>query len=558
MDLEVKVERGLLRDQGAAWRRVSGVALVAITWMVPFTPGPSAAAVPWLASAASVCLLTSLSRWTPSGGLVRSVLAALAIVAWAFVAHGPVQSDVAYLAGGLALIMLGAACGHDATLRDAIATGLLLGAVVNGAAGLLQYTGLAAHAGPWINFAPLGEAYGNLRQPNQFASLCWIGVAVAVWGGSGWSRSSRAVIAIFLAVACAASVSRTGVLQGIMVLALAGLWRGPGRRERLVLCAIAVAAYAVANLVLPLLLEVATGILPGRTMWHRLGEQNGCNGRAVLWSNVLTLIQQHPWLGWGWGELDYAHFMTLYPKPRFCEIMDNAHDLPLHLAVELGVPAAVLICGGALAWWWRRRPWLETDRRQQLAWVVVGVILVHSLLEYPLWYGPFQIAFGVAVGWLLADDEPRAPLVAVRTGALPAAISGLLLLAVGAAAWDYWRVSQVYLPADRRSSAWQQNPLEVAKRSKLFTSHAKFAELTLAPVTRGNAREVAAMARDMLHYSPEPRVIERLIEADTLLGNDRGAVLMLARYRAAFPQAYEAWRGAQGLAGSAVGSPRQD
>jgi hypothetical protein len=61
-------------------------------------------------------------------------------------------------------------------------------------------------------------------------------------------------------------------------------------------------------------------------------------------------------------------------------------------------------------------------------------------------------------------------------------------------------------------------------------------------VTRANAAQMAQLSRDMLRYSPEPRTVERLIEAETLLGHDREAVAMLARYRAAFPEDYQRWR----------------
>ena len=80
-----------------------------------------------------------------------------------------------------------------------------------------------------------------------------------------------------------------------------------------------------------------------------------------------TLIAQKPWLGWGWGELDYAHFITLYPGARFCDILDNAHNLPLHLAVELGVPLAVVLCGGGLVAG-LARPALARAGSQPAAW----------------------------------------------------------------------------------------------------------------------------------------------------------------------------------------------
>jgi O-antigen ligase len=139
----------------------------------------------------------------------------------------------------------------------------------------------------------------------------------------------------------------------------------------------------------------ATGVLA------RLQDiESSCQSRRVLWANVVHLIAQKPLLGWGWGELDYAHFVTLYPGPRFCDILDNAHNLPLHLAVELGVPFALLV--SALATWLilRQKPWRESDPIRQLAWAVLALIGLHSLLEYPLWYGPFQMAV-VLAAWML-------------------------------------------------------------------------------------------------------------------------------------------------------------
>ncbi|NZA01899.1 O-antigen ligase family protein [Ottowia beijingensis] len=94
----------------------------------------------------------------------------------------------------------------------------------------------------------------------------------------------------------------------------------------------------------------------------RTGEST-CGSRLILWRNVLHLIGLKPWTGWGWGELDYAHYITLYEGARFCHILDNAHNLPLHLAVELGVPVALAVCG-LVAWLvWRGRPWAEQHPR---------------------------------------------------------------------------------------------------------------------------------------------------------------------------------------------------
>jgi hypothetical protein len=220
------------------------------------------------------------------------------------------------------------------------------------------------------------------------------------------TRYLALVLAALLGVANAASSSRTGLFQ-LVLLVLLTLWSAatePGRNRAAGappaagVAGVAVLAYVMATFALPLM----AGLDPFASgAWARLRAGDAaCFSRLTLWSNVLHLIGQKPWLGWGWGELDYAHFITLYPGTRFCDILDNAHNLPLHLAVEFGVPAAVLTCVGALWLVLWAQPWRDANPTRQLAWGVLAVIMLHSMLEYPLWYGPFQMAALLSV-WLL-------------------------------------------------------------------------------------------------------------------------------------------------------------
>jgi O-antigen ligase len=519
--------------------------LAALPWLNPFAPGPSAAVAPWMASAACGLALAALAGWQGARWNAR-LLALLALVPlWAALSQWGVRPEVAMLAAGLALVGLASRLPADAghALVRGVQWGWLAAAALTAAVGLAQYFGLAAALAPWVNVTEAGEAFGNLRQRNQFASLCWIGAAVLLWGTVRVPRAAALAVVVLLAAASAASVSRTGFVQGLALTALAALWPGPRRRERLALCAAAAATYLAASWALPVLLEAATGVVP-RSLWGRIATDEGCSSRLVLWSNVLRLVALKPLAGWGWGELDYAHFMTLYPGARFCDILDNAHNLPLHLAVELGVPAALAICGGTLAWMLRLAPWRETEPLRQLAWAVLAVLLLHSLLEYPLWYGPFQLALGAALGWLV-QREPEAPPATTaarwRTTAPAAALAVLLLFA----AWDYQRVSQIYLAPEQRRAGWGDDTLAHVRKSWLFAGPARFAELTLTYLTRANARWMAEASEATLHYSPEPRVIERSIESLTMLDRFDDAVIQLARYRAAFPREYAAWREAQ-------------
>jgi hypothetical protein len=49
-----------------------------------------------------------------------------------------------------------------------------------------------------------------------------------------------------------------------------------------------------------------------------------------------------------------------------------------------------------------------------------------------------------------------------------------------------------------------------------------------------------------LHFSPEPRVIIKVIESATLLGQGELTLMHLTRFRAAFPREYGEWAGHDG------------
>ena len=500
-------------------------ALVLLPWLNPFSFGPTSPALQWLVTLTAVAGLLLL-------GAVWHAAVPQAKAPWA----------------------------------RSIAWGWLLAGLVSSVFGLVQYLGASAAWAPWVNVNEVGRAFANLRQPNQFATLtnmalaalCWVvvqakpGVAAGGWALRWWP----AVAALVLAAGNAASSSRTGFLQLLLVLALGwwwGAWRNAAVRRVLLAAAM---GYAVALLVLPLL--IGLGPLALGALGRFQDDAQPCTSRLVLWRNVLDLIAQRPWLGWGWGGLDYAHYTTLYPggpDDRFCAILDNAHNLPLQLAVELGLPVALLLCG-AFTWWvLRQKPWRESDATRQLGWAVLALIGLHSLLEYPLWYGPFLMAVGLCCVLLWRGAPVTRPAAARWTAAGLVAWGLVVAAATAYAAWDYHRISQLYLAPEARDADYRHDTATKVGGTWLFRDQVRFAYVTTVPVTRANAAAVFPMAEDLLHFSPEPRVIEPLIESASLLGEDAVAAAHIRRYRAAFPQEFAAWSALNKLYADTLAAP---
>ncbi len=533
------------------------VLCIALPWLNPFASSPSTAVIPlllsWMLAASALLAVVDMplakSPWSAAERMVCALV--LVGLATSLVAV-PQVVDRALTAGLVASLMcvwlmatVARRAALDESLLHCLVWGLLAAAAISAVLGLLQYLGWAQGLSPWVNQPVKGDAFANLRQRNQFASLTSLGlVALLGWVAAQTQRHALSRTAWLLAVALlqllaaglACSVSRTGAMQWALVGMCITVWAGrrsqhsPDTGKGLMWMALAAPlTVALWSVLMPWLALQTTGEWGASLILRVTGQAQDygvCGSRRVLWGNVMALVAQHPWLGWGWGETDYAHFMTGYSSLRFCDMLDNAHDFPLHLALELGVPFAVLVMACIAVWVLRRQPWREQHAWRVMAWCLLLVLGLHSLLEYPLWYGPFQMTLGVAIGLLWSP--PTAP-VKEEAQEGPILVAAILFIGCLYAAWDFNRVGQIYRQAASRDAAYRDNSLHHAKQSWLFKNQADFAELTTQTVTTDNAAQLYPEALRLMHYSPEARVVQRAIDSARLLGHDEQAQVLAQR-----------------------------
>ena len=117
--------------EGKGWLFIIFLFLLVLPWLTPYTAGPTPNVWPWLLSALCAVLL------------------------WLF---------------------------RRRLNPEWVAAGWVGAAVISALIGLVQYFGLAPDLSPWINQPQAGEAYANLRQRNQFATLTSIGLTALL----GW------------------------------------------------------------------------------------------------------------------------------------------------------------------------------------------------------------------------------------------------------------------------------------------------------------------------------------------------------------------------------------
>lgn len=508
------------------------IGLGAAAWFCPLwlTPTPSIPAWLW----GGVCLglwltldaangfNTNVNR--PLQKLFWLLLGSLAgVIAWRSQELQNALAAALCLASiGLAAVL--AAKSNQSHVANTLACGWLLAGLVNAVVGLAQYFGQTAE--------PLGIAFGFLRQRNHLSTLCniaWLSL-LYLWT-QHIAQSTKIKIAchffaclscVALTAALAATCSRAGLLELTVSLIVSLVYAVTTRHRQLLLAvAFTVCCYVFWAYTLPLLSGSPESIL-GRIVQTTAMGSDGADAalqdsRRLLWSNTLSVIQTQPLLGVGWRELALSLRTTDFGlNAAFEEQADNAHNLPLQFAAELGVPFTVLWFGLAIWLLIQNKPWQTRVPAQFLAWGIMASIGIHSLLEYPLWYAPFQIALGLSAGLAFSQGSPATiltlPSKRMRMGQGLAGIAFICFCIY--AAFDYHRMRQLFITDDERAMIYREGTYIKAEASWLFAAHVRFAKFVTTPVTSENAKQMKQLGQQVLHFSPEPLVFKKLQEID--------------------------------------------
>jgi O-antigen ligase len=491
----------LKADINALWIAVVAVA-VAIPSLLAFNLPPSAtflnqatSLMGWSVVALGLTATMQFSVDRPPNGLFAALIALVlllfaAIGSWHFadLPSGLTLSAVGVIASSMLILWVAAAAaqsGHGAAAFNAFCIALIVTSVLSSLVGMVQVFAPQWADGQWIATASVpGRASGNLRQPNHLSSLLlWAALALAWTLETGRiKRPVAAVLGSLFMLGLVLSASRTGTL-GVIVLALWGALDKQRPRPVRVMLLLSPLVYALCWW--------------GSTEWARQSHQvfgaaarltadgDLSSSRFGIWSNTLALIAQHPWFGVGFGEFNFAWSLTPFPK-RPHAFFDHTHNLPLQLAVELGLPLTGLVLALLMFAMWRAwrgsRDTSNLDAPMRMsAFMMVLMMALHSQLEYPLWYAyfllPTAFALGLCLGEVSDSAVERSTHSAGRTR--PLVLAALLMLGGSIASlYDYLRVVVIFSPGDEAVSLAER--ISEGKRSWFFDHHAHYAAVTSA------------------------------------------------------------------------------
>lgn len=267
-------------------------------------------------------------------------------------------------------------------------------------------------------------AVGFFSNRNHQAALQLAAMPLVTFGLMAWSRRPGVgrvpvfflggSLFLLLAIGTVLSESRAGVvlapLVGLACLFLV-LHRTPvglSRRTLIItLAGVLVFALCAAALVVKLMPDIATTIAG--------------DVRAKALPVVAAEAVRHLPFGSGLGTFDEIYRTQEKVETLTNAFLNHAHDDFMELFLETGLPGIALI-GLFLVWFGRRarRLWLSRDENDDLGragTIVVGLLLAHSLVDYPLRTAAMSTVFALACGLLLKPaGQPEASRSVPRLG----------------------------------------------------------------------------------------------------------------------------------------------
>ena len=340
--------------------------------------------------------------------LIAVVVLQMALGMISYVGQGLLY--IGYLLFAALLMMLGARLKDSFGIEKLaliLASFLLLGAELNALAGVIQHYQWHLPLDWMVLHAITSAVYGNLAQANHFADYIALGLISLglLWQQRRFSVGYVVLLATPLLFVMTLSGSRSSWLYLVVmsVLAAWNAWGKPQFRPFLYYCLSLLAGFTMMQWVVALPFIAVTESVNNLQRFSGADAAGGI--RLYLWHEAWLMFSQSPWLGSGFGQFGWQHFQLgpTLQRTNIFGLYNNAHNLVFQLAAETGIAGLTVLFASMGVWLYGLRR-ATFHAAHWWGYAVMGVLAIHSMLEYPLWYAYF---LGIAAVLMGALDETR-------------------------------------------------------------------------------------------------------------------------------------------------------
>lgn len=290
-----------------------------------------------------------------------------------------------------------------------LTTGIFVFSMLQVLLGLLQVLGLAPLLHGYVVFdrsAVNSNIMGNIGQRNQYAHfLSWGVLAACYLYAKRRLRKPFFIGSIFFLAWLSACAGARLVWAYALIFAVLGWYWSRQNNEETVRRMVWAVVVAVVLMVCTQLfsqqiaallawLGIPIHVVSGADRFFSAGF--GIR-RRIEWTKAWDIFLQHPWFGVGWGmfpaqsvEMELTGGLPKYPESW---LFVHCHNLFFQLLAETGIIGVLIVLVTlvyALSSFFKKG---HQSAENLLLLGIGGVILAHSMFEYPLWYLPFLTMF---------------------------------------------------------------------------------------------------------------------------------------------------------------------
>ena len=312
----------------------------------------------------------------------------------------------------------------------------IIGALLSLIVAIMQWLKISEGADIAL-FMPLknGRPYANLAQPNNLATLFGFGLAGVfyLFEKEKLKNHLALMLALLLIFGLALTQSRTPWVVAA-ILPFFWVWQSqrlPLRttsRDVLLL----VVAYAGCVLMLPVLGDFLD--TPVSSVLERAQQAH----RWDMYKQALYFIAHGPWHGFGWGQIESAHYLFAGEAPPAI-FYHYSHNIVLDMLLWNGPWIGGLIVL-LFTIWLGKRFFQKNTVESLFAWIGLLFFLTHSMLEYPHAYLFLLLPAGFLIG--IIEGQPPSTAREIPVPRFMVAVIAVVGLAGTAFFWKNYSIIQ--------------------------------------------------------------------------------------------------------------------